>query len=102
MKNVNNKGIKMINPLTIEKMVNILNDRKNAEYILIETEDGDEYWFMMTVGMSGKKARVGIYDCPDLEADCYAEEIIRYDDSDIKTTAKKMLEEFQSITHLEV
>ena len=102
MKNVNNKGIKMINPLTIEKMVNIINDRKNAEYILVETEDGDEYWFMMTVGKSGKKARVGIYDSPDLEADCYAEEIIRYDENDVKAIVKKMIEEFQNITHLEV
>ena len=92
----------MINPLTIEKMINTINGRKNTEYILFETEDGDEYWFMMTLGKSGKKARVGIYDCPDLEADCYAEEIIRYDESDVKAIVRKMLEEFQNITHLEV
>lgn len=92
----------MINSLAIEKMVNTINDRKNAEYILLETKDGDEYWFMMTVGKSGKKSRVGIYDYPDLEADCYAEEIINYDESDVKAIVKKMLEEFQRLTHLEV
>lgn len=88
----------MINPNTIKKMVETIEKRQNAEYVICEDEDYNETWFMMTVSRSGRKARVGIYCEPDYEADCYAEETIVLDDADIEEVVKKMLDEFVELS----
>lgn len=98
----NNRSGKMINPIVIEKMVETIKARETMEYIFLETDDGDEYWFMMTVSKDGKKAKVGLYDFPHPEADCYAEEVIVIDKVDIEAVVKNMLEDFVKYTCLEV
>ena len=92
----------MINSIVIEKMVETIKARETMEYIFLETDDGDEYWFMMTVSKDGKKAKVGLYDFPHPEADCYAEEVIVIDKVDIEAVVKNMLEDFVKYTCLEV
>lgn len=92
----------MVNPATVEKMVRTIKERKTTEYIFLETKDYEEYWFMMEVGRNCRKAKVGLYDFPHPEADCFAEEIIVLDEVDIEKVVRKMLDEFVEGTELEV